>query len=341
MLACLSFLGGSALLLSLADLLAGAWLSAAGSVIFFALTLLNAVLLLRAAQPKCFYFVLFESSIFVYALFLLLTGGYGGTGPLWLLSLPVFCLIPLGLKRGSVLCTAILFSAVFLLYSPFFDGASAEYSPAFQARFPLLYLVFFLVGILMERMQTYSSRRHAQQQKDLEQISRTDTLTGICNRWWYNEQLKHRSGQPEYRRRYVLLLIDIDHFKTINDTYGHLCGDQVLIHTARIIEEAFRKDGIVCRWGGDEFLCQVRAPSPEQALSMAEFVRESIASMPFHAPDGTPLRITVSIGAVFVPNPQDIYSAKLFSIADQALYEAKNSGRNRVGFRVTAADETT
>lgn len=326
MLSCLLFLGIAALLMCPAALTGSLPDLAVISAVFAAVLLLDAAYLLLTDRLSPLCTVVLTAAALGYAFCLLRAGGLY---PLWLLLLPV-CVLPLsGLRRGLPLCLAVL--ALLPCCLP--------QDETFRV-LPALYGLLCLAGVLVERLYTYNISRHVQQRSTLETLSRTDALTGICNRWWYNEQLKNRSGRPEYRRRYVLLLIDLDHFKAINDTYGHLCGDQVLIDTARIIESAFQKDGIVCRWGGDEFLCQVRASSPEQALSMAEDIRKAIADTVFPAPNGGTMTLTVSIGAVFVPNPQDIYSIELFSIADQALYEAKNGGRNRVVFRVTRTSDT-
>lgn len=326
-LSCLLFLCGAALLLCLAALVDTQASLAAVSAAFAAVLLVDAACLLRAGRPQRRDILVLTLAAAVYAFCLLRAGG---VYPLWLLLLPV-CVLPLlGLRQGAALCLSVLVLA--LLYTPRADGAWT---------LPVLYGALCLLGGLLACLRTYDDHRHARQVTALETLSRTDALTGICNRWWYNEQLKEHNGQPEYRRRYVLLLIDLDHFKDVNDTYGHLCGDQVLIDTARIIETAFQKDGLVCHWGGDEFLAQARAASPEEALTMAEQLRSTIAATPFRAPDGGTFHITASIGAVYVPDPHDIYSNELFSIADHALYEAKNGGRDRVGFRVTRTSADT
>lgn len=316
-LSCLLFFGGTALLLGAAALVGGEPVPAAALIGFSAISLLDAAVVFRAGRLRRGGAAVFAAAVLLCAACLLHAGG---ADPLWLLLLPV-CVPPLlGLRAGL--------APVLLLWGMLLPGAS---SPVL----PLFYGIFFLAGILLERLAAYHSIYHAQETAALETRSRTDALTGLCNRWWYNEQLKDRSGQPEYRRRYALFLLDVDNFKNINDTHGHLCGDQVLRRIAGIMEETFRSDGLVCRWGGDEFLCQVRSSSPEYTADLAESIRSAIETEPFFAPSGEALRVTVSIGAVFVPNPQDIYSTELFSMADQALYEAKKNGRNRVCLRVT------
>lgn len=162
------------------------------------------------------------------------------------------------------------------------------------------------------------------------QLSYTDALTGMYNRWWYNEQLKKHHSQPEYRRRYAAILIDIDRFKDINDTYGHLYGDQVLLKVSAAIKAAMPEGALACRWGGDEFLCQARAASPEEAWDISENIRLQVEKEDFFTADKERLKVTVSIGCVYVEHPQNVYSSRLFALADQALYQAKHSGANLV-----------
>jgi len=145
-----------------------------------------------------------------------------------------------------------------------------------------------------------------------------DPLTGVCNRRGCMTELG--SGD----RRYALIFIDIDHFKRINDTYGHDKGDEVIKTVARIITTHIRKDDIFCRYGGDEFLLFIANATQDQAVIIAEKLRKHIE---IHRFDGIE-NVTVSIGIAIRQRNESIGS--LIARADKNLYLAKNSGRNRV-----------
>ncbi len=145
-----------------------------------------------------------------------------------------------------------------------------------------------------------------------------DELTGIYNRRGCMERL----GNGD--RRYALLFIDIDHFKEINDTYGHEAGDRVLKEVARVIASHIRKDDILCRYGGEEFLLFVANASEEQARVIAEKLRKHIQ---IHEFEGIG-KVTVSIGIAIRERNESIGS--LINRADKNLYVAKKSGRNMV-----------
>ncbi len=165
-------------------------------------------------------------------------------------------------------------------------------------------------------------------QEDIEHMATTDKLTGLYNRQaldlLVNPILLDQSRKPE---NLSLLLLDIDHFKEINDTYGHLAGDAVLKNLARLITSRLRKTDIICRWGGEEFLMLLKGCTLDTASNMAEELRLAVINNPTSSQNQT-LPITVSIG-VAQYQPEDTRD-KLIGKADRALYQAKANGRNRV-----------
>ncbi len=161
------------------------------------------------------------------------------------------------------------------------------------------------------------------------ELSRTDALTGLYNRRHFEDIMTRELG--DQRNDGVpcsLLIIDIDRFKQINDTHGHAMGDAVLKHFSRQIREGVRQQDIACRIGGEEFAVACRNTSHQEALRLAERLRESAEQCPLI--DGnTQVFYTVSIGATTVTTrPTDLDTA--FKHADQALYASKETGRNRV-----------
>ncbi|WP_454782353.1 diguanylate cyclase [Legionella sp. WA2022007384] len=160
--------------------------------------------------------------------------------------------------------------------------------------------------------------------------SSQDSLTGVYNRRYFEEYLqKEILKSKDNPFTFALLLIDIDFFKKINDTYGHLIGDQVLFEFAAKIRQIFREDDLVSRWGGEEFMIYLRSNNLEHAKSKAETLRESIENFSIEINQEEPISVTISIGIAFYP-----YDGKrvddLISKADEALYQAKKMGRNKV-----------
>ena len=165
-------------------------------------------------------------------------------------------------------------------------------------------------------------------QKKLETLATTDRLTGITSRQMF-EILYKQAYKSNLRRQtpLALLLIDIDHFKQVNDTYGHPAGDQVLQGVAQALDQETRGDDVLFRWGGEEFLILLSNCTIDQARTSAERFRSSIEELALYRGDTT-LKVTISIGIAQLQDGENIDS--LISRADKALYLAKKNGRNRV-----------
>ena len=176
----------------------------------------------------------------------------------------------------------------------------------------LLYLLMRLV-----KLQTRSA--------ELVQIATTDALTGAFNRKGLEEVLQQALADwREHRQPLGLVLIDIDHFKTVNDTYGHQAGDRVLSRLAELVRGHVRGQDLLGRWGGEEFLLVCRDTGLNQALAIAEKLRALVADQDF----GDGLRVTASFGVAALASERPL--EQLFAAADAALYRAKAEGRNRV-----------
>ncbi|MBZ9935475.1 diguanylate cyclase [Mesorhizobium sp. BR1-1-16] len=182
----------------------------------------------------------------------------------------------------------------------------------------LVLLLLSLVLILRDEFDRIAS--HA---RNMEDAANTDTLTGIANRRALEEWMQRRDAGP-HDRRVVLMLFDIDHFKSINDRHGHLIGDEVLVSTAQLIRSQMRAHDLVGRWGGEEFLVILDGADADVATRLADRVRQ-LVTVAAHPVAGS---VTLSAGFVVCEPAQSVTT--MFRAADAALYAAKSSGRNRV-----------
>jgi len=163
----------------------------------------------------------------------------------------------------------------------------------------------------------------------------TDALTGVHNRRYFEARcLEEVQAARRSQLPLVCLLLDVDHFKRINDTHGHPAGDAVLRYVARLIRAQLRGSDVVARYGGEEFVLLLPATPLSAALDTAERIRRVIAAQSMPVQTAEPLRISVSIGAALLPAGGEAdaaaQAAALVQRADQALYAAKQGGRNRV-----------
>ncbi len=188
-------------------------------------------------------------------------------------------------------------------------GALAQVLSTTRIAYYALGLLVIVLLILTVMVHIYRIKAHA---------ADIDTLTGVYNRRGCMKRLKRGN------RRYALLYIDIDHFKKINDTFGHDTGDRVLKEVARLITAHIRKDDVFCRQGGEEFLLFVANASEMQAMQVAQKLRKHIQFHKFEKVEN----VTVSIGIAIREKNESIGS--LISRADKNLYRAKKGGRNRV-----------
>jgi diguanylate cyclase (GGDEF)-like protein len=163
----------------------------------------------------------------------------------------------------------------------------------------------------------------------VENLAATDGLTGLFNRRYFDSALAREIARCDRGSTgLALLLADIDHFKSFNDTYGHAMGDLVLKKVAGVLGGALRKADVLARFGGEEFVVILPNVSAKGAIESAERLRESVAAAGIH-PGGPRKRVTVSIGAALFPADAGD-SESLLKAADEALYEAKRLGRDRV-----------
>ena len=166
-------------------------------------------------------------------------------------------------------------------------------------------------------------------QRRLRELASHDSLTGLLTRGGFNQFAQQVIATARREVKHVgFLMIDIDHFKQINDRYGHDAGDQVLAEVAKRLDMGLREIDIVSRYGGEEFAVLLPSSEPTQTALAAERLRQAVEQSEFSLGDTT-LKVTVSIGTANAP-PADAHIEKLYKKAEQALYRAKRGGRNQV-----------
>ncbi|NIA70261.1 PleD family two-component system response regulator [Pelagibius litoralis] len=162
-------------------------------------------------------------------------------------------------------------------------------------------------------------------------LAYTDTLTGVYNRRYMSAHLDRKIVEiAETVKPVSILMFDLDHFKSVNDTHGHTAGDEVLQELANRVTRGIRDLDLLCRYGGEEFVIVMPDADVDVAVNVAERVRSLVADQPFAiSGSDTSLDVTISIGAATTRDPMETPEA-LISRADEALYGAKEAGRNRV-----------
>ena len=165
----------------------------------------------------------------------------------------------------------------------------------------------------------------------LKHLSETDPMTDLCNRRYFNHTSKSIMELAK-RDKTVLtvVMLDIDKFKEVNDTYGHNVGDEIIISLADILFEMTRKSDLACRFGGEEFILLLPETSLEGAMVIAEKIRKKVESFSLRLEDEREVNITISLGVSQVDTKNDLSMESAIKRADIALYKAKENGRNKV-----------
>lgn len=188
---------------------------------------------------------------------------------------------------------------------------------------PHLLVLFGLAFYVLQRW------RIREQQVDY--LSRTDSLTDLMNRRSIMQQLQHEKEQCDKNDGLLsVVMVDLDHFKSINDQWGHCVGDEVLVLTANTLKNALRQNDYVGRYGGEEFLLVLPGLEPEQAACLAERIRATLAALVITLPEGQKLTLSASLGMSFYSVERNVTVDDLVKQADFALYKAKNSGRDQL-----------
>jgi diguanylate cyclase (GGDEF)-like protein len=170
----------------------------------------------------------------------------------------------------------------------------------------------------------------AEYHEEIYRLTILDGLTQIHNQRYLTEFLDREVVRSQrHARPLSVLMFDVDKFKSINDTYGHLCGDFILRELTDVIRTSVRKEDLFARYGGEEFVVVLVESNREESVGVAERIRESVADHQFRF-ESTPIKMTISIGVASTTGDMAMTPSNLLRTADENLYQAKRAGRNKV-----------
>ncbi len=288
----------------------------------------------------------FMAAIIMFFGYLCYDGGPDGFLHVWILLIPAFSFITFGLTEGFI--TAI---PVFLLMISFFwwpladfrkyaaeqadavegvfhviDGQVATFSVNFRLRITLLYFVSLLLGFFAELVRRVASKRLKGFTENFKYASMHDSLTGLANQNFLAKYLDeiYQAKTPE--TTLGCLFVDVDNFKNVNDTYGHIFGNVVLVRIAEILSE--EKEAFVCRWGGDEYVVCFKNTSEDVLMRIGEKYRAAVSACTFK--DYPKFHITVSVGVCVIPVDENFNFDHVLDLADFANRTAKSKGKDNV-----------
>ncbi|MBO7573284.1 MAG: GGDEF domain-containing protein [Bacilli bacterium] len=278
-------------------------------------------------------------------------GGPDGFLHIWILLIPAFSFITFGLVEGFVTAIPVFLAMIAFFWWPlaefrkyaaeqasatpiYIDGQIAVFSINLRIRITLIYFVSMVLGYFAELVRRVAAKRLKEFTDHYEYVSMHDSLTGLANQNLLAKYLEDIYDNKDQYQNLGCLFVDVDAFKNVNDMYGHLFGNVVLIKIADILSE--EKSAFVCRWGGDEYVICFKNIEEERLIRIGEKYRAIISACTFkEQPD---FHITVSIGAVILPIDESFNFNHVLDLADKANRTAKKKGKDNVS--LAEADNT-
>ena len=302
------------------------------ALMFSIISFINVAIVSYNTRTLTVSYWLFSINLVILSTYLLVFDG-SAFGALWLCAVPAFSPLLLGRIRGLCLSAVILAILAFLMWTPWGnDLLQAQYETAFVYQLTLVYVIFLAIGYWFSYVRLTTARQLKETQKQYRALSTRDTLTGLYNRHWISLEMPVIMQRCSGQTRLSVMILDIDYFKKLNDSHGHLYGDAVLKQMAGLLSQIVEPVGYVCRWGGAEFAVLAEGLDEEQTTRLAQKIRQAIEDMKVPDDNGNPQTVTISVGAVSMMPTADMRPDYLINCADNALYAAKNSGRNAVHY---------
>ena len=266
--------------------------------------------------------------LFVLCLYLVFAGGANQTGPLWSYLLPPVVMLLSGLRRGLIITGLFVLGYLIIVFTPVKGLGAVEYSFEFKTRLLYSFLTLTFLAAVYEQSRKSSYQKLNELKQEFERQASQDTLTHLLNRRGMRERIRYEVRRSQRNNQPItFILADLDHFKEINDQYGHDAGDTVLIQISQLLRDSVRQQDSIARWGGEEFLFLLPETNARQAMQLAEKIRTMIETHPLHS-DQSPLTTTMSFGIAEMLDLEDHQGT--IAEADNRLYRAKSQGRNCV-----------
>ena len=300
----------------------------------------------------------FMGAILLFFGYLCFDGGPDGFLHLWILLIPAFSFITFGIYEGFITAGPLLLVMVLFFWIPPFatewrkyvveqiananasadiadfgetslriiDGQVATFSVNMRLRITFIYIVCLLLGFFAELIRRTVAKRLKDTTDHFEYISLHDSLTGLANQNYLARYLEEIYNNKNKYNNLGCLFVDVDGFKNVNDQYGHLFGNKVLMKIAEILGE--EKNAFVCRWGGDEYVICITNTQEDRLMRIGEKYRTAISACTFEEEPN--FHITVSVGAVVLKVNEEFNFNHVLELADRANRTAKNKGKDNV-----------
>ena len=273
-------------------------------------------------------------------------GGPDGFLHLWILLVPAFSFLAFGLYEGFIIAIPIFLTMVAFFWWPLADfrkfaedqanlviklnedGVKEVYalSANMRLRITFIYIVAILLGFFAELVRSAAAKRLRSFTENFRYASMHDSLTGLANQNYLAKFLDETYQNRTPETTLGCLFVDVDNFKNVNDTYGHIFGNVVLVRIAEILSE--EEDAFVCRWGGDEYVVCMTNVSEDYLMRLGEKFRAAVSACTFK--DYPKFHITVSVGVCVIPVDENFNFDHVLDLADFANRTAKSKGKDNV-----------
>ena len=300
------------------------------ALLFSAIFLYSNVLLSYFHKKKQLAITICGLGIIPLVFAIVYTGGYENTGLYWTYPFPITLFVFFGYYRGLLLNIFLFLVIWLMLANP--DWIMATYRSEEISRYAASYLVNILFCLINEFFRSRSHEELAEINFDKQRQANSDALTELPNRRFIDSVFFQAcKEEPKVYFPMTLVTLDIDHFKKVNDEYGHDVGDKVLTHFASVLKQHTRATDVVARTGGEEFLIAFPKTEMSLGLQIAEKLRVKISESHYQEKIkkcSLDIKTTVSLGCVTIEQYSDIDTG--LKRADELLYQAKDNGRNRL-----------
>jgi len=274
------------------------------------------------------YRYIFIAGVVALFTYLAYDGGPYGFFYFWILLIPAFSFIMFGIFEGLICSIPMFVVLLVLFWTPLFDYLkwSSTITEDFKLRMLEVYLVCIVLGFVSELLRYVNAKRLKSANEHYEFVSMHDFLTNVANQTYLARYLNDVYEKRSEISSFGCLFIDVDGFKLVNDKYGHLFGNTVLIKIAEILSED--KSAFVCRWGGDEFVICFKNIDEDLLVRIGEKYRAAVSAVSFE--EKPHFHITISVGAVLMPVDDTFNFNHVLELADSANRRAKNKGKDNV-----------